>query len=76
MLKIKLTDDLRGHQAMIVRGDEVPNGYIEVAGAFFPDGEISIAVPEDLKKSHNVIKGLADQAVECLMQAMQDRKSG
>ena len=72
MLKIKLTDDLKGHQAVIVRDDKVPEGYIEIAGAFFPDGEISIAVPEHLKKKYEVIKSLADQAAECLMRATHD----
>ena len=72
MLKIKLTDNLKGHQAVIVRGDEVPDGYIEIAGAFFPDGDISIAVPKHLKKKYKVIKSLADQAAECLMHATQD----
>lgn len=70
MLKIKLTDDLRDHQAVIVRGDEVPDGYIEIAGAFFPDGDISIAVPEHLYKKNAVIKRLADQAADCIMQAI------
>lgn len=72
MLKIKLTDDLKGHQAVIVRGDEVPKGYIEIAGAFFPDGDISIAVPDQLMKKYSVIKNLADQAERCLMQAIQN----
>ena len=74
MLKIRLTDDLKGHQAVIVRGDEVPKGYIEIAGAFFPNGDISIAVPDHLQKQYQVIKNLADQAAVCLMQATQDEE--
>jgi hypothetical protein len=73
MLKIKLTDDLKGHQAVIVRGDEVPDGYIEIAGAFFPNGEISIAVPKKLTNQIEIINVLAKEAQKCLMGAMRDR---
>lgn len=74
MLKIKLTEILRKHKAVIVRGEEVPKGYIAIAGAFFPQGEISIALPEHLIKNHKKIKELANQAEECLIRAMQERR--
>jgi len=71
MKKIRLTESLRKHKAIIVHGDEVPEEYFEIANAFFPGIEIYIAVPEKLLNKPNLINKLSNEAVSCIFTAMQ-----
>ena len=68
--KVKLTETLNKHKAVIVHGDHNPKGYFEIAGASFPNIEISIAVPEKLQSNPSLINELSDEAISCIFKAM------
>ena len=71
MKELFLSQTLKDNKAVIVRdGQDCPDGYVEVAGAFTAKGEISIAVPEELMQNEKLIKKLSDEAGNCIMKYM------
>ena len=76
MGKIELTGTLKTYKAVIIHeGDSFPEGYHEIAGVFLPDGEVTIAVPENLAEDIELLNKLSKQAGDCLYKAYQANPS-
>ena len=70
MENIELTKSLIAHEAIIVHGDDVPEGYIDIAHGSFGENEVTIAIPENLLETPYLINKLANDAVSCILKAM------
>ena len=70
MENIELTKSLKAHKAIIVYGDNIQEGYIEIANGFLRDIDITIAVPDNLLETPYLINKLANDAFSCIMKAM------
>ncbi|MDY6896425.1 MAG: hypothetical protein SVO01_13560 [Thermotogota bacterium] len=71
MKDITLTKSLKENKAIVLKnGADCPEGFIEISGAFLPEGEISIAVPAKLYKQTALITKLSDEAANCIAQSM------
>ena len=71
-MNIELTKMLKNNNAkVILPGDELPEDYLEIAGAFLADGgDVSIAVPMNISKDDQLLRKLSRQASRCIEQAL------
>lgn len=67
MTEINLTGTLKTYKAVVLLDwQEVPEGYVSIAGAFVRGHDMQIAIPKELVKNRELFNTLAKQALRCL----------
>jgi hypothetical protein len=71
MSKIILTQELKNNKAVVIIDEQdLPDGYISIAGAFIERKNVEIAIPDKVMKNISLFNRLAKHAQECLVGSM------